>query len=225
MGQVGAGVFFATMKIQRYCHVVSMLPGMQRHSITGSVVRSERRSCRPIRAARSSSAAIRPTRSWPNRSFRASTLSSAISWMRSSATCRLHGLNPPGMQIDMRPARRYGWARLISRRRCSATSAHVSATCLPVNSESPASESGLIYRLELRAQDVELLLKACASANDLSSSIGPAGVTHAVLSTRGYATLEQWRLFLNREGRPYRYCEWDGHVTRELGRSRSPDWA
>jgi hypothetical protein len=80
------------------------------------------------------------------------------------------------------------------------------------------------YHLELRDQDTDLLLQAGANPSDVSSVIGEKNVSHAVLVTPDYATLDRWRLFLNREGRPYRYCECDDQKTRELGRSRSPDW-
>ena len=80
------------------------------------------------------------------------------------------------------------------------------------------------YHLELRDQVVDMLLEAGADPNDVSSVIGQKNVSHSVLTTRDYATLDRWRLFLNREARPYRYCECDGPKTGELGRSRSPDW-
>jgi hypothetical protein len=82
----------------------------------------------------------------------------------------------------------------------------------------------IIYHLELRDQDTDLLLHAGADPSDGSSVIGTKKIRYAVFATSAYATLDQWRLLLNREGRPYRYCECDGQTTRELGRSRSPDW-
>jgi hypothetical protein len=81
------------------------------------------------------------------------------------------------------------------------------------------------YYLELRKHDVDLLVQAGADPSGLSSALGANSVAHAVLTTLDFSTLDRWRLLLNREGRPYRYCEYDGQESRELGRSRSPDWA
>jgi hypothetical protein len=82
------------------------------------------------------------------------------------------------------------------------------------------------FELQLRTEDRNLLLCAGAVADELTPHIGrQSGVCYTAFNTTDFAVLDRYRLLLNREGKPYRYCAVSEIGERELGRSRSPDWA
>jgi len=80
------------------------------------------------------------------------------------------------------------------------------------------------FVMEFNVAAVELLARAGVSRELMSDASGRDGAPHSVLMTSDFAELNRWRLFLNREARPYRYRQHDTNGVREMGRSRSPDW-
>ena len=81
-----------------------------------------------------------------------------------------------------------------------------------------------VFVLEFSEASAELLETAGMSRERITGASGNGSAQYLMLTATDFSEIDHWRLFLNREGRRYRYSEVEANGTREMGRSRSPGW-
>ncbi|WP_438396922.1 hypothetical protein [Caballeronia sp. DA-9] len=81
-----------------------------------------------------------------------------------------------------------------------------------------------VFVLEFGEASAKLLKTAGVSHERITGAAGNGSGPFLMLTATDFSEINHWRLFLNREGCPYRYGEVEANGMREMGRSRSPGW-